>query len=128
MGHEQVTARWGEPPYLHGDVGRLQRHAVKTLITTAATTASQEDTGWAEYVGYLIGVLIHNVHQLRHRPAVTAAPHFAERHHYGKTEGPGQVNRDLFCDVQDLVLGFSSHKVHLFHEAPGPIWGISALD
>lgn len=98
---------WGELPYLHSDVGCLYRHTVQTFVTTAATTATQKDTRRTEYVRHLLGVFIQDVHQLLHWPTVAATPHFIERHHYRKTEGPGQVSRD----ASDLVLGFSSHQV-----------------
>lgn len=107
MGYGQAVTCRGEFPYLHSDVGCLYRHTVQTFITTAATTATQKDTGRTEYVRHLIGVFIQDVHQLLHGPTVAATPHFVERHHYGKTEGPGQVRRG----VSDLALGFSSHQV-----------------
>lgn len=107
MGYGQAVTCGGEFPYLHSDVGCLYRHTVQTFITTAATTATQKDTGRTEYVRHLIRVFIQDVHQLLHGPTVAATPHFVERHHYGKTEGPGQVRRG----VSDLALGFSSHQV-----------------
>lgn len=79
-------------------------------------------------MGHLIRVLVHNFHQFLHWPAVAASPHFIERHHYEETEGPGRVSRNLLLDVPDSAPGFSSHGAHLFHEAPGPMWGPSALD
>lgn len=95
----------GRASYLHGDIGCLYRHTLQTLITAAAGTASQGDTGWAEYVCHLIGVLIHNLYQLLHWPAVAAAPYFIEGHHCRETEGPDQVSRQLLLDGPALASG-----------------------
>lgn len=49
--------RGGDPPYLHGDIDRLHWHTVQVLIATAASAAQQGDTGWAEHMLHLTGVL-----------------------------------------------------------------------
>lgn len=66
---------------------------MQVLITTAAGAAQQGDAGRAEYVLHLAGVLGHNVHQPLQCPAIAAAPHFLEGHHYeeAQTAGSGQA-------------------------------------
>lgn len=85
----QAGARARVSPYLHGDVGCLQGHAVHRLIAAAAGAAHQGDAGWAEHVLHLAGVLRHDVHQPLHRPAVAAAPHLLEGHHCKEAQTAG---------------------------------------
>lgn len=105
---------------------------MQTLVPAAARTARQEDAGWAEYVCYLIRVLIHDIHQLLYWSTVAAAPYFIEGHHCRETEG--QVRLAVTCSLmpQTWLRGsahtnFTSSTKPLDPSGVPLLWTIAAI-